>query len=164
MPNDDSQRAYVRKQQRAPPLIDATEVEAGGNGAGTRRKTRKAGGGGSKSPAEDINFVHDSARYGTPQMTWTTGQKAIWFLHIVNGQAKVSELTAYNITKNYNKYFKASKTINSGNVMTALEKEKLKGSSSTVGTNIVDGSTKYFLTHGIAQAQKLAKGEVVGSE
>ena len=76
-------------------------------------------------------------------MTWTTGQKAIWFSYIVNEQAKMSEMTAYNITKNFNKYFKASKTINSGNVMTALEKEKLKGASSTVGASIVDGSTKY---------------------
>jgi hypothetical protein len=146
-----------------PPVIDATEVEAGGNGTATKRKTKKAGGGGgSRTPAEDINFVHDSAKYGTPQMTWTTGQKAIWFLYIVNEQAKVSELTAYNIAKNFNKQFKASKTIGHGNVATALEKEKLKGANSTVGTNNNDGTTKYFLTQaGIATAQKLAKGEAV---
>ena len=145
----------------APPVIDAAEVEA----AGTKRKTKKAGGGGSKAPTEDINFVHDSAKYGTPQMTWTTGQKAIWFIYIVSEQAKVSELTAYSIAKNFNKYFKASKMIGHGNVMTALEKEKLRGPNSTVGTNNSDGTAKYFLTQaGIASAQKLAKGELAASE
>jgi hypothetical protein len=65
-------------------------------------------------------------------------------------------------SKNFNKYFKASKPINNGNVMKALDSQKLKGANSTVGTNIVDGTTKYFLTQaGITMAQKLAKGEAV---
>ena len=147
------------------PVIEVAEVEGGGSGAGRRKPKRSGGSGTPKSSGEDINFVHDPAKYGTPQMTWTTAQKAIWFLYIVNEQAKVSELTAYNIAKNFNKHFKASKTINNGNVMTALEKEKIKGASSTVGTNIVDGTTKYFLTQaGITSAQKLAKGEAVAAE
>ena len=107
----------------------------------------------------------DAAKYGTPQMSWSTAHKAIWFLYIVNEQAKMSELTAYNITKNFNKYFKASKTINSGNVMTALDKEKLKGANSTVGTNVSEGTTKYFLTQaGIALAERLAQGQTVTAD
>lgn len=141
----------------SPKTIDAVEIDSGGT---AKRKAKRSGGGGSKTPADDINIVHDSAKYGTPQMTWTTAEKAIWFLYIVNEQANVSELTAYNIAKNFNKYFKASKPINGGNVMTGLDKERGKGTSSTVSTTVTEGTTKYFLTQaGITMAQRLAKGE-----
>jgi hypothetical protein len=140
-----------------PPVLDAVQVEAGG-----KRKMKKGGSGGSKTPAEDMNLVHDSAKFGTPQMAWTTVQKAIWFLYVVGEQVGVKEMTAWSLAKNFNKYFKASKTIDNGNVSKGLEKERVKGSNSTVGGNVVDGTTRYFLTTaGITMAEKLAKGEVV---
>ena len=149
---------------KTPPVIDAPAIDTGTNGTGTKRKTRKAGGG-SKSLAEDFNLIHDSAKYGTPQMTWTMVEKAIWFLYIIGEQLGVKEMTAWVLAKNFNKYFKASKPIDNGNVTKGLEKEKVKGTNSTVGSNPVDGSTKYFLTQaGIAMAQQLAKGEAVASE
>lgn len=142
----------------SPKTIDAVVgIDSGGT---AKRKAKRSSGGGSKTPADDVNIVHDSAKYGTPLMTWTTAEKAIWFLYIVNEQANVSELTAYNIAKNFNKYFKASKPINSGNVMTGLDKDRGKGTNSTVSTTVTEGTAKYFLTQaGIAMAQRLAKGE-----
>jgi hypothetical protein len=134
------------------------------NDSGPKKKRKTGGSGSSKTSSEEINFVHDPAKYGTPQQSWSTAEKAIWLLYIVNEQAKVSELTSYHIAKNFNKHFKASKTIGHGNVMTALEKEKTKGTNSTVGSNNNDGTTKYFLTQaGIAMAQRLSKGGVVAA-
>src|SRR5947199_4420287 len=50
---------------------------------GKKKRTRKSGGSGAKTTTDDINFVHDSAKYGTPQQGWTQTQKAIWLLYIV---------------------------------------------------------------------------------
>jgi hypothetical protein len=132
---------------------EATETDT------KRKKAKKSGGGGTKTATDDINFIHDSAKYGTPQQGWTQTEKAIWFLYIVAGQANVSQQTAYSIMKNFNKYFKAAGQINNGNVMKGLDKEKLKGANATVGTDVTDGTAKYFLTQsGTATAQRLAQG------
>jgi hypothetical protein len=136
------------------------------DGTGKKKKTRKSSGGaGTKTPAEEITFVHDSAQYGSPQQGWTQVQKAIWFLYIVEKQANVTQLTSYSIAKNFNHHFKASGQINGGNVMKGLDKEKLKGTNATVGADMTDGTAKYFLTTaGKTLAGKLAKGETVTSE
>lgn len=127
-----------------------------------KKRTRKPSGTGTKTPAEEIAFVHDSALYGTPQQSWTQVQKAIWFLYIVGKQASVTQLTSYSIAKNFNHHFKASGQINGGNVMKGLDKEKLKGTNATVGADMTDGTAKYFLTTaGKTLAEKLAKGETV---
>jgi len=134
------------------------------NGAGKKqRKARKSGGGG-RTPSETINLSHDSAAYGSPLQGWTTTQKSIWFLYIASKQANVTQLTATNIAKNFNKYFRASGIIHGGNVFQGLEKERLKGVNATVNADMADGTAKYFLTQaGIAVGEKLAKGEAVAA-
>lgn len=135
-----------------------------GNGAGKKKKggSKKSGGSGGMKTTEDIKFVHDPSKFGTPVQGWTTAQKAIWFLYIVGEQADVKQQTAYGLMKNFNAMFRAAGTINNGNIMTALEKEKLKGASAPVGADTTGGTAKYFLTQaGIAMAQKLTKGEAV---
>lgn len=143
--------------------IDAETIEAN-NGAGQKRRTKKGGGGGgTKTSADDISFVPDG-QYGAPQQRWTTAQKAIWFLYITEKQINVTQLTAYSIAKNFNKYFKVSGAINSGNVMKGLEKERLK-SPPTVGADQTIGTSRYFLVNaGKTLAEKLAKGETVASD
>jgi hypothetical protein len=128
-----------------------------------RKRARKPGGSpGSRTPTESINLSHDSARYGSPEQGWTTVQKAIWFVHIVNQQANVPQMTANNITKNFNRYFRAAGAIHRGNVTKYLEAERVKGQNATVGADVAEGAAKYFLTQaGIALAEKLCKGEVV---
>jgi hypothetical protein len=73
-------------------------------------------------------------------------------------------MTANNITKNFNKYFRAAGAIHRGNVIKYLEAERVKGQNATVGADMDDGAAKYFLTQaGIALADKLCKGEVVSA-
>jgi|HubBroStandDraft_6_1064221.scaffolds.fasta_scaffold926921_1 hypothetical protein len=146
----------------------ALEGQLGGDDdrvAGRTRKSRKAGGSsGSRTPTESINLSHDSATYGSPQQSWTTVQKAIWFLHVVNKQANVPQMTANNITKNFNKYFRAAGAVHRGNVTKYLEAERVKGQNATVGADMADGAAKYFLTQaGTAVAEKLCRGEVVAA-
>jgi hypothetical protein len=91
-------------------------------------------------------------------------QKAIWFLHVANKQANVAQMTAYNITKNFNKYFRAAGAIHRGNVSKYLDAERVKGQNATVGADMADGTAKYFLTQaGIAIADKLSRGETVAA-
>lgn len=143
-------------------VLEGEVVPDDGTGKKPRR-TRKAGGG--RLPAETINLSHDSATYGSPLQGWTTVQKAIWFLYIVNKQANVTQLTATNIAKNFNKYFRASGIIHAGNVGQGLEKEKVKGQNATVNADMTDGTAKYFLTQtGETLAQRLAKGETVTAD
>jgi hypothetical protein len=148
------------------PVLEGEVVTDDGAAAARRKKPRKSsGGGGSRTSTDELNFVHDSAKYGAPLQSWTQAQKAIWFLYIVGEQAKVTQQTAYGLMKGFNKYFKAAGQINNGNVMTGLEKEKLKGANATVGTDVSDGTAKYFLTQaGIIAAQRLAKGEAISAE
>lgn len=140
------------------------EAEIDGNGTGKKKKggNRKSGGSGGTKTSEDVNFVHDPSKFGTPAQGWTVAQKAIWFIYIVGEQTDIKQQTAYGIMKNFNVMFRSAKTINSANVMRSLEKEKLKGANAPVGTDTTSGTAKYFLTQtGIAIAQKLAKGEAV---
>ena len=134
-----------------------------GNGTGKKaRKQRKAGG--TKTPADDLNFTHDPENYGAPQQEWTQAQKAIWFLYVVGEQAHITQQTAYSIAKNFNRYFKASGQINAGNVLKGLEKERLK-TPATVNADLTDGTAKYFLTTaGTTLASRLAKGETVNTD
>jgi hypothetical protein len=133
--------------------------------AAKTKKTRKtAGSFGSRTPTESISLTHDSATYGSPQQSWTTVQKAIWFLHVVKKQSNVPQMTANNITKNFNKYFRAAGAIHRGNVTKYLEAERVKGQNATVGADMADGAPKYFLTQaGSTLAEKLCRGEVVAA-
>jgi hypothetical protein len=144
------------------------EGDVDGNGAGkenrkNKRAARKPDG--SKTAVEELNFVHDSTKYGTPSQEWTGAQKAIWFLWVTGEQTNVKLQTTYSIMKSFNSMFRAAGMINNGNIMKAFEKEKLKGANAPVGSDMTGGTAKYFLTDaGIALAQRLAKGEAVPAE
>lgn len=145
-----------------PPLL----IEAGRNGGVIHdesesgddkgKSKRKKGGGGAKSSADDIAFSHDPTKHGTPTQEWTTTQKAIWFLHAANPD---KSLSGYSIAKAFNKHFKSAGAINAGNVNKGLEKERLNGTSSTVGADTADGTVRYYLTDaGKAMGAQLVKG------
>lgn len=176
---DDAPKIYQQLGKQMSGLLQSPAVLATGNGnvvlegdvpenevePGKKPRKPRKGGSGGRTPAELLNFAHDSAQYGSPLQGWTTAQKAIWFLHVVAQQAKVTQQTATSIAKNFNRLFRAAGQINNGNVMTALEKERLKGASATVNADMTDGTAKYFLTlTGTAVAQKLARGETVNAD
>ncbi|HWY57936.1 MAG TPA: PadR family transcriptional regulator [Terriglobales bacterium] len=145
-----------------PPLL----IEMGKNGSQTtdtvdtsegKTRKKKAGGSGSKASADDVAFTHDPSQHGSPTQEWTTTQKAIWLLWVANSD---KPLSGYSIAKAFNKSFKSAKAINNGNVNKGLDKERLKGTSSTVGADTSDGTSRYYLTDaGKTLGAKLAKGE-----
>jgi hypothetical protein len=142
-----------------PPLL----IEMGkNNGAGSesldedkgKPKKKKSGG---KASADDVTFTHDPVQHGSPAQAWTTTQKAIWLLYVINSD---KPLSGYSISKAFNKYFKSAGAIIGGNVNKGLEKERLKGTSATVGVDMADGTSRYYLTEaGKAMGAKLIKGE-----
>lgn len=140
-------------------------IEAGKNGGAIldaepddkgKSKKKKSGGGGAKSSADDVTFTHDPSNHGSPSQEWTTVQKAIWLLYVVNPE---KPLSGYSIAKAFNKQFKSAGAIVGGNVTKGLDKEKLKGTSSPVGADLSDGTARYYLTDaGKATGAQLAKG------
>ena len=85
-----------------------------------------------------MTFTHDPSQHGSPSQDWTTTQKAIWLLYVVNSD---KPLSGYSIAKAFNKQFKSAGAINNGNVNKGFDKEKLKGTSATVGADMSDGTT-----------------------
>jgi hypothetical protein len=144
-----------------PPLL----IEAGRNGAAdhqepadekSKSKKKKTGTAGAKYASEDIALSHDPTQHGTPAQDWSTAQKAIWFLYVAKSD---KSLSGYSIAKAFNKHFKSAGAINAGNVNKALEKERLNGTSSTVGADTADGTVRYYLTDaGKTMGAQLAKG------
>lgn len=121
-----------------------------------KKKKPGSGGGGSKASADDVTFTHNPTQHGSPAQAWTTAQKAIWLLYVINSD---KPLSGYSIAKAFNKNFKSAGAINNGNVNKGLEKERLKGTSATVGADTADGTTRYYLTEaGKAMGAKLAIG------
>jgi hypothetical protein len=149
----------ANRTQSAEPNEDAHD------GSGSRKpRAKKAGGGSaSRSSVEDITVTIDPATHGAPRQEWTTAQKALWFLHVIQG-TNSGGFSAYAITKAFNKHFKSAGMLNAGNVGRDLEKERLKGTGSAVGADTNDGAARYFLTDtGNKMAMRLAKGEAASA-
>lgn len=145
-----------------PPLLaemnksGSSNVETDEPAEDRKTKRKKPGGGGSKASADDVTFTHDPSQHGGPSQEWTTVQKAIWLLCVADPGRPLS---GYSIAKAFNKQFKSAGAINAGNVNKGLEKERLKGTSSTVGADLSDGTTRYYLTDtGKSMGAQLAKG------
>lgn len=129
-----------------------------------KRKNKRSIGSGTKVAADEINVSIDPAKHGSPSQSWTTAQKAIWFLYVAAQTTNTKQLTASSLANNFNKHFRSAGAINSGNVGKYLEKERLKGTDATVGADANSGAAKYFLTQaGESLVQRLIKGETAAA-
>ncbi len=100
-------------------------------------------------------LIHDPVKYGNPKQDWTTAQKAIWILWIVQESTGRSELTATEVVETFNKYFKEFRTINRQNTARDLGKERKKNPP-TVGWN-PDTKVWYLYDAGKVVARGLAQ-------
>jgi len=121
----------------------------------TRKKSSSSGSGNMK--IEPIDFKNDPKKYSAPSMNWTTLQKALWLMYVINNEKNISELSIAQITNTYNTYYKQSKTIRSTNVARDLGKVKL-GNGAFVGENAsVSPHTWYLTDAGNLQVQNIIK-------
>jgi hypothetical protein len=122
----------------------------------SKRSTSRApstGGAAKEYPA--IDWLHDSAKWGFPNQSWTASEKAIWLLYVVENEKQLSELTATQIANTFNKHFKQSKTIKAFTVTRDLGRKKV-GKDAPVGENTtISPSGWYLTTSGKAVAAKM---------
>lgn len=116
-----------------------------------------------KSPAstaktdksEAIDFKNDVEKFGAPIQKWSTLEKSLWILYVLQSKENIDECTTGEITETFNKHFKQQGTIRSTNVSRDLGKRK-SGNDAIVGENTTINPHKWFLTQkGITQVQNL---------
>ena len=135
------------------------------NGGKPRRKParRRQKDHDAEDPSVAIDWVHDPAKWGAPQQSWSVADKSIWLLYVVvTGEKLRTELTGPAIATTFNKHFKQAGTVHPPNVTRELGKLK-SGSPALVGENTTSEPTSWFLTHeGVKRGEQLvidAKGQ-----
>ncbi|WP_421944678.1 hypothetical protein [Pedobacter sp.] len=109
----------------------------------SRKKSSSAGS--SVMKIEPIDFKNDPKKYSAPSMNWTTLQKALWVMYVINSEKKISELSIAQITNTFNTHYKQSKTIRATNVARDLGKVKLNNNA-LVGENATASPHLWYLT------------------
>jgi hypothetical protein len=126
-----------------PPAIQESESKK------RRTSRRRPTGTGSATPNQAqeaaIDWVHDPAKWGSPQQSWKTAQKAMWLLYVVGKEKHITEVSATQIAQTFNKHFKQAKTILRGNVARDLGKLKM-GADAVVSENTTKTPSTWFLT------------------
>lgn len=124
-----------------------------------KRKTKR----GRKPKADPVEvpaleLQHDAEKWGNPLQNWTTAQKSIWLLFLVEQQNLGSEMSAAQIEATFNKHFRHANRIYRRYVTRDLSKEK----GNLVGEDTGKEPTAWYLTQaGKEYAQNLvaeAKG------
>lgn len=124
-----------------------------------RRKPRATANLQPDDAVQPIDFKHDPSVWGSPLQSWSTANKSVWLIYVVDKQAKVNELSFKQIELTFNKHFRQSGEIKGSNINRDLGKLKTKqGSAPAVGENTtVDPSTWYLTDAGVKVAEELVK-------
>ncbi len=111
-----------------------------------RRSPAAVAGSPANQPNETaIDWVHDPAKWGTPQQSWRTAQKAMWVIYVVGKEKHITEVSSAQIANTFNKHFKQAKTIHRGNIARDLGKLKM-GTDAVVSENTTKSPSTWFLT------------------
>ena len=125
-----------------------------------KQKSKRAKSESSEEPP--LDFQHDAANWGTPLQNWTTAQKSIWLLYVVESQGVAAEMSAPQIAATFNKHFRHANPINAGYITRDLVREK----GNLVGEDTSKDPSAWFLTQsGKTAAEQLvtqAKGMPAG--
>lgn len=125
-----------------------------------RRSARsgvRSGNGSDTKTVEPVDFRHDPSAWGNPKQTWSTGKKAIWLLYVCESQQGPAEMSGPTIVATFNKHFRQSGQLTTGNVNRDLG--VLKGKSpSQIGEDATKEPSAWFLTtEGKTSARKLVQ-------
>lgn len=121
----------------------------------SQRKRRTNGGGPRGEKAKTIDFKNDPAKNGAPLQSWSTLEKALWLLYVVQSELTISELSASEVAETFNKHFKQQGKIRPSNISRDFGTQKA-GAKALVGENNAVTPAKWYLTEeGTKAAQRL---------
>jgi hypothetical protein len=119
-----------------------------------RRRRSGTGTNESKESGPAIDWKHNPAKYGMPKQDWNVAKKSLWLLYVVSEELKITELSAGQIAKTFNKHFKQAGSIRPSNVSRDLGKQKVGVTPSPVGEDNTKAPATWYLTdEGRKQAQ-----------
>lgn len=103
------------------------------------------------------DWRHDPLKWGNHQQDWTTADKSIWLLYVVSKEANVSELPGSEVSATFNKHFRQSGQIRTGQINRDLGQAKgLKGKPALVSEDPTKNPSAWYITHeGEKRAQEL---------
>lgn len=132
-----------------------TTISAEGGPKKTRRR-KQSPTSGTTEVAAAIDFKHSPEKFGNPKQEWKTAEKALWLLYVVQEITGTADLSAKVIAETFNKHFRQSGPIQTGNTGRDLGKLKTKDKPSPVGEDTTKSPSTWFLTDaGRARAQGL---------
>lgn len=92
-----------------------------------------------------VNLNHNLRKHGSPSQDWSTLDKGVWLLEVLEMEHGSNEWTARELAETFNKHFKQAKTIRATNISRDFGKYKL-GNDALVGENSNSKPSKWFLT------------------
>lgn len=103
-----------------------------------------------------VDFRHDPAKFGAPKQSWSTSEKSVWLLHVVE-----KEMSGKVIVATFNKHFRQAGLIDVSHTNRDLGRLKSK-SPAIVGEDTTRNPSHWFLTEeGTRLALKLV-GDALG--
>lgn len=106
-----------------------------------------------KEPA--VDWKHDPDKWGNPLQNWNPTKKSIWLLYILENLANVKMLTSSGIANTFNKHFKETGQIQTGNVTRDLRKAKKAVPALVHNDSTEKGEPWYLLEAGKKIAEQL---------
>lgn len=98
-----------------------------------------------KGKASALDWKHDPSKWGNPQQDWSTTDKSMWLLYVVHRETEVLELTGSEISTTFNKHFRQSGQISTGQINRDLGRAKGK-KPALVSENTTKNPSAWFLT------------------
>jgi len=112
---------------------------------------------GSNSKEEAVDWSHDPSKWGVPKQKWSTADKSLWILYVVEKAEGIKEMSAPRIATTFNKHFPQAGIVHPPNVSRDLGKLKLK-SPALVSEDRAKSPSTWFLTEGgIQRVEKLIR-------
>lgn len=119
--------------------------------SGKASKARR-GASGLRKTAEAIEFKHDAEKYGFPKQEWTTANKAMWLLYVLEIQTEHKEVSAGVLAATFKKHFKQFGGILAHNISRDLG--AAKGKTGYVNSDAGKDPETWFLLAGGKKAME----------
>ncbi|MEO1009254.1 MAG: hypothetical protein AAFX79_11870 [Planctomycetota bacterium] len=142
------------------PIANTAPATAQSPSKPRRKRNRPA----TASASENIlNWDHNPERWGNPLQTWTTAEKSIWLLYVLEHELGRTAVAGPVLAATFNQHFKQAKTVHPPNVTRDLGKIKT-GSNSDVGEDTTTSPSEWYLTSsGKKRAVKLIEQALGGT-